>query len=347
MATLPRQRAASPPPPPAASVESLAPYVLWTLLAAGLGELLLYRMLSRVGVHIPKQGLVLDAYDALVRLGSFAFNVSSVMAFAALALLAYAAARRWREKEGLGPAAAMLMGVLAAASLLLVFVQEGESTKLAYGALATGIMLLLSGHAWTDREVDVPRRAFITLIVAAYLAAQYYVLANQAYRALGLAAAPPATALALEVAEAMVVANALLAFWVWSGVRTGRRWRPSRAQLLAAGLAILVFAAAYGGEDASTASILSLWTLGLTLYLPLPLYVLALAAYGAAIVACLGRARHEPAALWDAAALGLLPVAGLALEMTYQHLIAVVALLLLLGAPRQVSALPEAAESRS
>lgn len=74
----------------ALTVESLAPYALWTLLAAGLGELFLYRMLSRVGVHIPKDGLVLDVYSSLVRAGSFAFNVSSVAVFLALGLLAYA-----------------------------------------------------------------------------------------------------------------------------------------------------------------------------------------------------------------------------------------------------------------
>ncbi len=320
------------------SVRSLAPYALGTLLAAGLGELFLYRMLSRVGVHIPKNGAVLDAYDALVEVGSFAFNVSSVMVFVALGLLAFAAAQRWSRRPAPLTATPALVAILGALSLLLAFVEEGESAKLAYGALSAGVMLLLALLAWTDRDADAGRRAVITLIVLAYGAAQYYTLANQAYRALGIAASPPGTARALEVAEAMVVANAFLVFWVWSGVRRGLLWRPSPAQGLAALLAVAVFIAAYRGEDGSTASILSLWTLGLTLYLPLPLYVVALALYGAAVVACLARARHEPAALWDTAALGLLPVAGLTLEMTYQHLVAVVALLLLLAAPYEAPA---------
>ena len=60
---------------------------------------------------------------------------------------------------------------------------------------------------------------------------------------------------------------------------------------------------------------------------------IALAMYSAALVACLGRARRDPAFLPDAIALGLLPVAGLTLDLTYQHLVAIVVLLLLVQPP--------------
>jgi len=161
--------------------------------------------------------------------------------------------------------------------------------------------------------------------VAAYLGAQYQTLANQAFRALSINEAPPATTIALEVAEALVVANAFLIFWAWSGVRAGRRWRPSRLQLATAALLVLVFAGSYSGEGSATTAILSLWTLGLTLYLPLPLYALALALYGATFVACL----NDRTKTNEALALGLLAVAGLTLELTYQHLMVMVVLLLL------------------
>ena len=191
----------------------------------------------------------------------------------------------------------------------------------------------------TDPEAqsDRPRRAIVGLIVLAYLASLYYTLANHAYRALGLAEAPPGTTRALEVAELLVVVNAFVVFWAWSGVRRGLKWRPSWLQAAAAALLIVAFSGAYRGEDSSAAAILSLWTMGLTLYLPLALYALALGLYGATIVALLGQARHDPGRAWDAVALGLLPVAGLTLDLTYQHLVALVALLLL------ARALPESA----
>ncbi|MDO8611318.1 MAG: hypothetical protein Q7R32_00650, partial [Dehalococcoidia bacterium] len=313
----------------ALTVESLAPYALWTLLAAGLGELFLYRMLSRIGVHIPKDGLVLDVYSSLVRTGSFAFNVSSVAVFLALGLLAYACARRWGGRRPLRAVTPALIAAFGAISLLFAFVDEGDSAKLAYGAFSAGLMIALAAIAWTDGRSDHYRKATVGLIVLAYLFAQYYTLSNQAYRALDLTTAPPQTARALEMAELLVVATALLAFWRWSGVRAGLNWRPSPVQLGVAGLLIFAFLGAYRGEDSSTAAILSLWTVGLTLYLPLPVYALALGLYGAALVACLGRARRDPAFMPDAVALGLLPVAGLTLDLTYQHLVAIVALLLL------------------
>jgi hypothetical protein len=321
--------AAARPASAALTLESLAPYALWTLLAAGLGELFLYRMLSRIGVHIPKDGVVLDVYNALVRTGSFAFNVSSVAVFLALGLLAYVCARRWGGGQPLRAVTPALIGAFATVSLLLAFVDEGDSAKLAYGAFSAGLMTALAVIAWTDSRSDPGRKATVGLIVLAYLFAQYYALSNQAYRALDVTAAPPLTARSLEVAEFLVVATALLAFWRWSGVRGGLRWRPSPVQLGVAGLLVFAFLGAYRGEDSSTAAILSLWTVGLTLYLPLPVYALALGLYGAALVACLGRARRDPAFMRDAIALGLLPVAGLTLELTYQHMVALVALLLL------------------
>lgn len=329
-------------------LRSLEPYALWTLLAAGLGELLLFRTMSRVGVHIPKQGAVLDVYDALVRLGSFAFDVSSVTVFIALLLLAYPTARRWRDRPAPLAATPALILVLAALSLSFAFTDESPALKLTYGLISVAIMLLLAARAGSDGESDRPRRAIVALIVLAYVASQYYTLANQAYRALGLTAAPPGATRALEAAELLVVITAFVTFWAWSGVREGLRWRPSPLQMGAAALLIVAFVGAYRGEDSSTAAILSLWTLGLTLYLPLPVYALALGLYGATLVACLSRARSEPAAMGDAIALGLLLVAGLTLELTYQHLVAVVALLLLTaGRPETESAKVAAPAGRS
>ncbi len=272
------QKSAAAPAPTSAtlSLQSLAPYVLWTLLVAGLGELFLYRMLSRVGPHIPKEGLVLRAYDALVRLGSFAFNVSSVMVFLALVLLAYVAARRWSGRRALLSATPAFIAGFGALSLLLTFIDEDDSLKFAYGSLSAGIMLALAAIVWTDGGSDAPRKAIVGLIVLAYLAAQYYTLANQAYGALGLTASPAGTARALELAELLVLINAFVVFWAWSGVRQGLHWRPSRLQAGTAGLLIVAVMGAYRGEDSSTAAILSLWTLGLTLYLLFELTVIVI-----------------------------------------------------------------------
>lgn len=316
-------------------LSTVTPYLLWTLLVSGLTELLLFRTLSRVGVHIPKEGLALRAYDALVSAGSYAFNVSTATVFLAAGLLAYSAYRTSSGRRPLLAAASLLMLAITGVSLLLAFVEEGTSTRLVYGLFAASIMIALAICAWRDRQQDPLRALAVVLIVLTYAGSQYHVLANEAYQALGVTARPPATLRALEAAEALVVANACVAFWRWSGIGEGgwtglQRWRPTLLQAaIAVALVVLFSGAYYGRGGSSTAAILSLWSLGLTLYLPMPLYAVALGLYGVAAAGALRRRTPGADRPWDAIALGLLPVAGLTLELTYQYLVALVAILVL------------------
>lgn len=323
-----RSRAASSP----MSAAALAPYVLWPLLVAGLSELVLFRTLSRVGVHIPKQGIVLHVYDVLVQAGSYAFNVSTIAVVLAVSVVVYGA---MRGELGRRPLLTMLAPALAAfvgVSVLFAFVEEGPEARLVYGLMSAAIMLVLAGEACADRRAAPLRCAVVVVTVLAYMGAQYHVLAAQAYQVAGLNSSPPVTMPALEVAEVLVLVNAFLIFWGWSGVRLRRGARPTPLQLGVAGLLVLIFLGSYYGRpDASTAAILSLWSLGLTLYLPVPLYALALGLYGATLVRCLAQARRDERPPYDAVALGLLPVAGLTLELTYQHLLAILVVSLLLA----------------
>ena len=310
---------------------SLAPYVLWPLLAAGLSELVLFRTLSRVGVHMPKQGIVLDVYELLVQLGSYAFNVSSIAVVVAVALVAYAALRGEFGRQPLLAAVAPALAALVGISVLFAFTEEGPAGKLVYGLMSAAIMIALAGEAYAGRRLAPLRSLVVMITVLAYLGAQYHVLAAQAYQVMGLTADPPAGMPALEAAEALVLLNAFLIFWGWSGVRLRPDARPTLLQLGVAGLLIVLFVGSYYGRpDSSTAAILSLWSLGLTLYLPVPLYALAVGLYGATLAHCLAQARRGGRPPWDAVALGLLPVAGLTLELTYQHLVALLVLSLLL-----------------
>jgi hypothetical protein len=320
------------------SVTSLAPYVLWPLLAAGLSELVMFRALSRVGVHIPKQGVVLNAYDVLVQAGSYAFDVASIAVVVAVAMIAYGALRGDLGRHPLLAAVAPALSAFVGVSVLFAFVQEGPAAKLVYGLMSAAIMLALAGEAYAGRRLAPLRCAVVVVTVLAYLGAQYHVLASQAYQVMGLTSDPPGSMSALEVAEALVLLNAFLIFWGWSGVRLRSKARPTLLQLGVAGLLVVLFLGSYYGRpDSSTAAILSLWSLGLTLYLPVPLYALALGLYGATLVRCLVQARRGDKPPYDAVALGLLPVAGLTLELTYQHLVAVLVLSLLLVGPEAKS----------
>ncbi len=122
----------------ATSAEDLLPYALGFLAAAGVAELLLLRTLSRVAVHIPKEGLVLSAYQALTRIGSFAFNMATILAVVALGLALLVLLSGQRRSEGFRAPVAGALTLLLTWSVLLPLLRsagEGsdEAAKLAFG----------------------------------------------------------------------------------------------------------------------------------------------------------------------------------------------------------------------
>lgn len=296
---------------------SALPYVLGALLLAGATELLLLRVLSRVAVHIPKEGLVLQAFALLTDIGSFAFNLSTVLGMVALALAAYAV---WSAgRQGLLRTIALAgLATLLLWGLLLPLVGQTDITSLLFASTSVAIMGLLalgySGQAGTP----IPRRLAVVLVVGAYAASQYFVASQNAYVLLGLSASPPYALTVFGAGEALVLLNGIVVFWAWG--------RPLRRdiRLVPATAITLVFLFSYL-SNTSTSAILSLWAEGLILHLPLPLYLIALWLY---LVTATGLLKNRQT-LYQGVAWLLLFVAGYTLEMTYQHLLAVLAVLLL------------------
>src|SRR4030065_299157 len=70
--------------------------VLAILPVAALTELLLIRTFYRVGIHIPREGAFRSVHGVLTHVGSFAFNLSSVLVLAGLTPLAW---RAWEASR--------------------------------------------------------------------------------------------------------------------------------------------------------------------------------------------------------------------------------------------------------
>ncbi|KKL21578.1 hypothetical protein LCGC14_2444070, partial [marine sediment metagenome] len=146
---------------------------------------------------------------------------------------------------------------------------------------------------------------------------QYYALSHLFYRILDYGSLPPLSITVLRLGEVLAVAAAAAAFWAWGLPRL--RWVGTAG--LAAVAAVLVALVLAGLSPASTMAILALWTTGLSLFLPFPIYLLSLALYLLTLVACW----RSGNAFWTASGLLLVLLAGYMAESTYQHL------LLLLG----------------
>lgn len=311
------ERAVRPAPAPARPEAAARPASPWTPLAAvlallpvaALTELSLTRTFYRVGIYIPREGPFRSVYAILTEVGSFAFNLSAVLAVLAIGLLAAAAGRRGRMTV-----AVVLSAFLAAVLLtsLSGSYDLGPTARLTF-VLAVGAV------AWPFVRSLGPtaeRLAVAGVALAAALSA-YAGLVGDAARLLPSSDGPGGATAAQLAGEAVVVATAFALFAAWAARDGLRPWPVALGAIPAAALIV-----AWKANGAVT-GILVLWTAGLRLYLPVWLYALALGAFAAAAVGWLPR---RP---WRAAGLSLLFVGGFLLESTYLQSLAVIALVLL------------------
>lgn len=306
-----------------ADAEVLFRYLLAALTIAGLTELLLLRMLSRVGVHIPKEGLMLEVYGQLTRVGSFAFNVATVLAVVTLALAAYLLLRQGRPTP---LRLATLGGLLLLLwwSMLLPLADRTPPTEVAFGLTSAMVLLLLSASFCLRAGAPLAQRLAIGLVTTAFLCSTYYATSYALYRLAGWHGSPPSALSALNAGEALALLTGIAALWAWGSPRWLADWRRDPLQIAVPSVLAILLLGSYLAPG-STSAILALWTTGLTLYLPFPLYLVSFWLFALTITGRLRRGDRASAG-W---ALLLLLVAGYSLELTYQHLLAVLAVFVL------------------
>ncbi len=294
------------------------------LLAAALLEVVLLRLVTRVGVYLPREEAVSSGFQAASFLGSLAFNFAAILATILVMLLLGSMVLRMQNQV------ARLL--VAALSVLMLW---GLGWSLAtgvpaadalFGLAMTSLVVLVGIVLVSQRETTPAGRLALGLIVAAYVCYQYYTLGYLTVRMLDYAAVPPFSIATLRLGEGFVVVAGGAAFWAWGAGRWRRAGLPGMALV-----AVLVLAVAFGSlAPASTTSILALWTTGMSFYFPLPVYLLSLALYLLTIVACL----RSGDARWTGAGLLLLLLAGYMPEATYHHLLILLGVAFLSGAAR-------------
>ena len=285
------------------------------LLAAALAETLLLRLVTRMGVHMPKEGAVSGAFESASLLGSLAFNLASLLAITLVVLLlAGMVLRLGSRPRGLA---------LAGLSLALLWglgqslATDAPVADALFGVAATLLVGFVGLGLVRGQEMPYRARIALSLIVAAYFCYQYYALGHLFYRLLDYTAVPPLSIAVLRLGELLAVVAGGAAFWAW-GIA---RWQRVGPLGLAAVTALLVALVIASLSPSSTTAILALWTTGLTLFLPIPFYILSLALFLLTMMACW----RSGDAFWTAAGLLLILLAGYMPEATYHHL------LLLLG----------------
>ena len=303
---------------------------LMALSLAGIVDLLFERVVYRIGIHVPKDGSVMSAYQGATAVGDGAFRYVMVLAaFAAVAAALHLVSSRHMDRRVMG-AALLALVVVAPMPIRWDDARLGLAVNAQYGGSLALLMGVAAGsaRAW-------PFRLAALSAGAALLAGQYPLIAARAGDL--TQSALPGVAASLTIAEAAVVTAPIMLF---IGAHPWRHGTGRPALLIGAAAALAVGAAWLRAPSA--VAILSLWGTGITMSFPAAVYVLALGAAVAATVAFV----MEPGTRHLAVAMVLLLIAGVQPTVTQYNLAALLGMAILVLGPESAPVAASASEQR-
>ncbi|MBA3611310.1 MAG: hypothetical protein H0W49_00020 [Nitrospirales bacterium] len=316
---------------------------LKSLLFAAFFELVLYRLVSRLGMHLGKLAEKYEAvrigFRTLSSLGFVLLNMTAILVFLILGILLV---QKIRTKLWVGewdkfviPLAALLVACTVG-YLLFPPVMVGT---IVYNVLAFGLLVFLVLEYWATHRVFSQRLMVGTFFlgISGWL---YYQTMSTTYGWLNIFDAPPLVHEGNRLGEALMVLSSILVFWAYGTTsiitknKQQRRW----------GLTLLI-----SGGSAFLALLfldffLSLWNpevakevrkagegigwifqmgMGYTFYLPFAFYVLGFTCWAYTVIklVLIGRLAGY--------GLGLMFMAGYALQLSHLTLMVVLGLMLL------------------
>jgi hypothetical protein len=280
-------------------------FLPWLVVAA-LIDWLVGRTLTRLAVFMPKSELITSIYQSLTVVGNLTSSLSAVLVMAAMLWIIW---RSFRP-DSFHLAALIWMSVMALNLIFLIFPAVGLlgllfQILLLLALLVIGWQVFSTANSWTGK-------LSILLPVLALTCGRLYHITPLLYETYGLPGPAPFSAAIFNVGELFVVASVCLIWWVFG--RSASLWK-----WILALIPVLAFVG-FRFVNPSMAGILSIWSVGLTLYLPWPLYTISLWLAVVTILANFEQHKHV------AAALILLAAGGYAPQLTTQAFFGLVAL---------------------
>jgi hypothetical protein len=293
-------------------MKSYAHLIRWLTLAA-LMDWLIVRTLARAAIFMPKPPAVLAAYQVITKAGQMASILAAILAVTVIAWLAWDGRRASRGLPSLALANLLFLGlafqVIPASGWLLVIDQ-----------LLLSLLILWIGITGIRGADRIEEKLAISLPTLALLAGALYQSVPSVFTALRLPGPPPLLNMLFNLGELFVVLSGFGLWWAY-----GRRSVHRRADYFLAALPALAFTAMHWANP-SMAGILAIWSSGLTLYLPWPLYALSLYLAGATVLIAL---RRDSPVGW---AILLLAAGGYTPQLSTQIFLGLIGLSLLCAA---------------
>ncbi|MCP9455953.1 MAG: hypothetical protein NNA18_07595 [Nitrospira sp.] len=204
-----------------------------TLLASFL-ELVLYRLASRLGMHVSKMAAehpwVTPTFATLTAVGSWLLNIVAVLLFLSLMVILVHRGRwantGWMVKWGTVSTAVVLL-----LTIVFLFVQPGMLGAIVYNGVALVTLVLLAAEYWTLQQERAKRFLVVTycLGLGGWL---YYQIVSTAYGWAGIVQSPPLVYEFHRAGEALMVLASIATYAAYGrglSLRLKNRRQRSRA----------------------------------------------------------------------------------------------------------------------
>jgi hypothetical protein len=320
-------------------------YTVKLVLLTSFLELILYRLASRLGMHLSKMAAdhpwITPTFTALTEVGTWLLNIVAVLLFLALTLTLI---NRWGEQ---GTSRLVKLGMVGTALLLLItvlflVVQPGMLGAIIYNGLTLAVLtLFVTEYLLTHRE---PAQRI--LAAAYYLGVSgwlYYQIVSTIYSLMGAIAQPPLVYESHRMGEAMMVLASFLVFVAYGkskslSLRTKNRQQRNRAMwfwsttgaifsaLIVADYLLDLYSPAFASTFRQASQGIG-WIfqfgMGYTFYLPFALYIVGLLCWSYTVIKLLLIGRLAGYGI------GLMFIAGYALLFSNLTLMVVLGVMLL------------------
>jgi len=192
-------------------------YTIKLVLIVSFSELILYRLVSRLGMHLSKLAQqhewIIPTFTALTEIGQWLLNVVAILLFLALGV---AAINRMAGRGLVGSNMIVVPGValllLLTAGFLLIppaFLGSAIYNLVALIVLTCLMVEYLSTHTeWSHRAMGIT----YLLGIGGWL---YYQIVSTIYSFIGTVAAPPLVYEAHRGGEALLVLSSILVMWAY------------------------------------------------------------------------------------------------------------------------------------
>jgi len=192
-------------------------YTIKLVLLISFLELVLYRLVSRLGMHLSKlaaeHGWIVPTFTALTEIGQWLLNAVAILLFLGLGV-AILNRSVGRSMNGFDKITVPCIALLLLLTVGFLFVQPTMLGSSLYNLVALVTLICLMTEYLSTHEEWSHRAMGLTYLfgIGGWL---YYQIVSTAYSFLGTVAAPPMVYEAHRAGEALMVLSSMLVFWAY------------------------------------------------------------------------------------------------------------------------------------